>query len=305
MPDGDVSYDGAIDEFLGEQGGTEEAVEDEAPKPEPKKEQPAKAKTGGKQPAARKEASADDSDDDDSSEEEGDAKPKDGPWKSELAKRGIDTPEVNQYMQEVVQPYITRLEQQGGPIAALFEGNEEAAQLGAGILEGLDTDPADTIAYMIAQLDVPDDAINEALAKYLDGAEEGDEPMQPEGGEEEELSPEQQWIRQQMQQENEAQEREAYDAMMKQIGEEFGPGFDEDLFNIAVAATGDFEAAMDMYPALVEKYAKPAAKPAPPVMGRNRPGTQPQPQQKTYDGSNEGWNEAFDDFFAEAYPKRR
>ena len=303
MPDGDVSYDGAIDEFLSE--GGEETVEDEAPESKPKKEQPAKkpqAKTPGKQP--KQEEPAGDSEDDDESSE--DAKPKDGPWKSELAKRGIDSPEVNQYMQEVVQPYITRLEQQGGPIAALFEGNEEAASIAAGILEGLDTNPADTIANMIHLLDVSDEDINNALMQLV--GDEGDETpetnlnQQPD---EEDLTPEQQWVRQRMQEQEQQSEREAYDAFLETVAAEFGEGFDADLFNLAVSATGDFEGAMELYPALVEKYAKAAPKPAPPVMGASRPGTQRQPTERQYDGSNAGWEAAFDDFFAEAFPKKR
>ena len=199
----EASYDGAIDEFLGEAPGTDEKA------PEPKKEQPGKApaKTEDKAPAKaapqQTEEPADDEGDDDAT----DAKPKDGPWRAELAQRGIDTPEVNQYMAEVVQPYITRLEQQGGEISQLFEGDAEAAGIAAGLLNELGDNPAKAIADLIHLLDVDDNEINEALGALLDGNEpqgqEGEQPApQPEGEvDEENETPEQRWIRERMEEE--------------------------------------------------------------------------------------------------------
>lgn len=294
----EASYDGAIDDFLGESAG-EEAVEEA---PEPNKEQPAKkeqAKSRGKTPP--KPAEAEEKPEDPEEQEEV-SKPKDGPWRAELAKRGIDTPQVNQYMSEVVQPYMTRLEQQGGPISAMFEGDAQAAEVAAGLLNSLDENPAKTIADLITLLDVSDEDINALL-----GDESGETNTPDPGNAAEETpeeTPEQRWVRERMETEERESQSEAYDNFLTTLGEEFGPGFDPDLFSLAMAASGDMEGAMQMYPLLQEKYAAPAAKPAPPVMGRKAPGQAPQPVEKKYDGSNDGWEAAMDDLFAEEKARR-
>ncbi len=288
---GEASYDDAIDGFLNESVGEAEETEEKAPKEQPK---PAKApaKTADKKTPANKE-------DDDAEPED---KPKDGPWKSALAKRGIDTPEVNAYMAEEVQPYITRLEQQGGPIAALFEGDQEAASIAAGLLNELGENPAKAVADLITLLDISDEDIN----ALLEGSDEGpdDDVQPPVEDDPENETPEQRWVRERMEREEQESHAEAYDTFMKTVAEEFGEGFDETLFSMAVAASGSIEGAMEMYPALADKYGKPAAPKAPPVMGRRSGGQAPQPIEKTYDGSNSGWESAFDDLFAEEKAKK-
>lgn len=300
----EASFDGAVDDFLGEEAA-------ETPEKTPaKKEQPAKkeAPPAKAEKAPAKQAKTEETDESEETPDDGTSeKPKDGPWRAELATRGIDTPEVNQYMSEVVQPYITRLEQQGGPIAALFEGDQQAAEIASAMLQDLGDDPAATVAKIIMALDVDDEAINKALEGMT--SEEGETPEAPEAPQqdpnvEEELSPEQQWIRERMAEEEAQANSESYDAFMKTLADEFGEGFDETLFSLVLSSAKDIEHAMEMYPQIAEMYAKPAAKPAPVVMGRDRPGAAPQPTTKNYDGTNAGWESAMDDLFAEERARR-
>lgn len=283
------SFGGAVDDFLSDAAGEPE-VEEAAP--EPKKEQPAaKDKTAAaeKPPVPVKDPKDGAESDDEGAPEPNE--PKDGPWRAELAKRGIDSPEVNQYMSEVIQPYMTRLEQQGGPIAALFEGDAQAAEIAAGLLNELGENPAKAIADLISLLDVSDEDINALLD------EAGDEAAPtPEDAPE---TPEQKWVRERMQNEERDSQSQAYDSFLETLKTEYGEGFDPNLFSLAMAATGDIEGAMEMYPSLQEQYGKAAPKPPPPVMGGRQSGSAPQPEEKQYDGTEEGWAAAFGDMMSE------
>lgn len=304
MADGDTSYDAALDSVV---EGDDEGGEPKAPEPTPKKaaaKEPQEQRKNVQRASAKTEDTADDEGEDDKSEPKSPVKA-DSPWKTELAKRGIDLPEVDQYMREVVQPYITRLEQQGGEISSMFEGDSEVAGVAAGIIQGLEENPAATLAKIIEAMDIDPDEINAAFSDAEGGDEgpEGNEPIpgqqpledeQPEGTSDPVLT----WAQQKMQEEEAAQQTEAYEKYLDTLAQEV-PNFDKDLYSLALASVGDnIEQAMPLYEALAERYQGRQAPTPPPVAGRRSQGTLPQEPQKEYSGRT-GLDDAIGDFLAE------
>lgn len=236
------------------------------------------------------------------------------PWDADLDARGINTPEVQSYMAEVVQPYITRLEQQGTPFQALFEGDLDAAQVAAGVLDELDQDPAGAIVKLINifEEDNPElvDAINEALGVESEGepapeAQAEGDPSAPETQADPLLDrlrqlPEFQAMSEQLKENQAKQEAEQWDNYVASV-KEVVPDLDEDLFTLAsAAADGDEDAAFVYYNNVMQKRsqenkATPRPTPPPTMGGQGTPPLQPK---KQYEGKT-GLKDAISDFLEE------
>ncbi len=307
------SLSSAVDDMHAE-GSTQEQ---EAPKKEaPKAKAPAKKATApaAKSPATPGEPPVPETPEEAPAETEPEAPAaKSRPWDADLDARGINTPEVQSYMSEVVQPYITRLEQQGTPFQALFEGNLDAAQVAAGVLDELDRDPGGAIVKLINifEEDNPDliDAINEALGVESEGDEGDFTPEAPvEGGPDQEdplLSrlrelPEFKAMSEQLKNQQAQQEAEQWDNYLASV-KEVVPDLDEDLFTLAsAAADGDEDAAFVYYNNVLQKrsaqtQAAPKPPPPPTMGGQGTPPVQPK---KEYTGKA-GLKDAISDFLEE------
>lgn len=217
-----------------------------------------------------------------------------GPWEAELEKRGLRSPEIDAYMREVIQPYITELEGRGAggdEYHTLFEGDYERAELAAGLMQALIDDPAQ--AY-------------KDLGELLDlSAAEGD-PTSPPTGEPTEPDPQAMpddprlaWVEQEMEAKRQAQEDQEYNELLSELSAKV-PGFDPDGYHLAVlAAKGDMEQAFRYYMDKIHREPAPEpAQPDVPVLD-NQGGTAPRQAQKV------GLDGAIDETLAEMRAARQ
>lgn len=216
---------------------------------------------------------------------DGEAKEKGpGPWDAELAKRGIADPNVDAFLREVVQPYVTQLEQGGdGEIDQLF-GNRETAGYMAEFLAALREDPVQAYRDLGELLGLADADLGE-----LGG--EGDEQLGLEGlgaegedGMEEPATPfdeEREYVRSLIAKEQEAQEDAQYNELLQQIGSRI-PGFDENLFTrMMIAAGGNRDTALSWY---MEYHKAPApTEEAPPTLEGGAPPPREAPRYNSID----------------------
>lgn len=164
------------------------------------------------------------------------------PWAKDLSDRGLDDPRIDEYLRDVWQPRMTQFEQQVAEWSDMFGGDMEKAAIMAGLAEALEADPEGTYSQMgellgiVAGEPAPDAPDSEALA-------DGEMPDE-DGGEPDEYR---QWVMDKMAQEQEAQQDEAYEALLGEL-EEAHPGFDRELFHAAIVAfEGDPEMALEWY----------------------------------------------------------
>jgi hypothetical protein len=180
------------------------------------------------------------------------------PWAKDLADRGIEDPRVDQYLREVWQPRMTQHEQQLAEWTGLFgDGGMDAARIGAGLLEALESDPEGTYQQIGELL-----GLTAAEVEEMAEDAEGEELDGPEAAPEDDVT---RWVRERMEQEQAAQQDAQYQQLLDALGQQF-EGFDENLFNMAMLAhEGDLDAALQAYTA----YHKPPAPKdeAPPTLG--------------------------------------
>lgn len=210
-----------------------------------------------------------------------------GPWQAELEKRGLNTPEIDAYMREVMQPYISELEGRGGgdEYHSLFEGDYERAEMAAELMRALIEDPAQAYKDLGELLDL---SASQNDAPPVDGQPpvEGEQNDMPD-------DPRLQWAEQEMQRQQQAKEDAEYDALLTELADKV-PGFDPDGYHLAVlAARGDMEQAFKYYMDKVHREpAPPPEQPSAPVLD-NQGGTAPRP------AGNGGLSGAIDETFAE------
>jgi hypothetical protein len=169
-----------------------------------------------------------------------------GPWDAELQKRGLNDPRFDAFLREVVQPYVTQLEQGGGEIEQLFNGDVEMASAAAEMLQDFIADPVKAYRELGEVLGLEGGAEGEALG------EEGDDDFGLEdAGDEAESEPDdpyRQYVAELMQREQEAREDEEFEQMLNAVGQKFGEGFDAALFTkFVIANGGDMDAALRDY----------------------------------------------------------
>lgn len=206
-----------------------------------------------------------------------------GPWQAELEKRGLNTPEIDQYMREVIQPYITELEQgrgggEGSPYDELFGGDVERAQMASELMQAFIDNPEQAIRDVMEILEMdpatlaggPPPDPNAPPAPGTDPHEmpPPDDPLQND--------PRLAWAEQEMRRQQEAQEDAEYDELLTELGSRV-PGFDPEGFNLAVlAAQGDMNKAFEFYMSKIHKEPAPAPEPPPPSLDAHG-GTAPPP----------------------------
>lgn len=207
------------------------------------------------------------------------------PWAKDLAERGLDDPRFDAYLNEVWQPRMTQFEQQVAQYDQMFGGDIERAQIMAGLAEALENDPVGTYEEIGRLLGLAGDGeYDESM-----GMDEGEYDPEGEGEPEDEYR---QWVMQKMQEEQMAQEDQAYESLLSEL-EGAHPGFDRELFHAAIVAhQGDPEAALEWY----MKYHK-APEPAdqhdgPTPLGEGNPTP---PEAKEYSGIGD----AINDFLSE------
>lgn len=218
------------------------------------------------------------------------------PWEAELAERGLDDPKFAEYMRDK-QGYITQLEQSNSAFKQLFGEGEEAvgvAQVAANIINGLDQDPAGTLVEIMRVLELDPTELfgdpNDIEGYDDEGYDEGEYDDAPE-----EDDPVRTWVSQKMQAEMEAQQDQAYDAIIAQIKQQHG-GFNDRVFhNYVIAYDGDIQAAYTEY---ASDFPPTPRSVAPPVHGGGQPPPQPAKEYTDFGG-------AVDDFMAEMKASRR
>jgi len=199
-----------------------------------------------------------------------------GPWDAELAKRGIADPNVDAFLREVVQPYVTKLEQggDGSPIAELFGGDQEQAEAAQELLQSFIDDPETAYRELgeLLGLSTPGMGSEDDLAGLDPEGDPGAGDPASDGNES--LDPRLDYVDQMMQREREQAEDAEYENMLSQLGERL-PGFDSELFTqFVVSSGGDMDRAMQIY----MKYHRPpdpADNPPPTVDGGTPPPAAP------------------------------
>lgn len=218
-----------------------------------------------------------------------------GPWANDLASmfddEGIRT-QVDSFLREKVQPYVTNLEQRSKPSPEV----ELATQLYTDLRE----DPSSTYLAITEELFGEDGAlaIQRALAESFGvGVEDEPAPTQPSG----DLDPR---VARAVEHIERQQAREAYDNALAEIRVK-DPELNEELFHpFVVAADGDVETAYQGYKQWHDQAKSqfgstgeeldvtPAA---PPVIGSDVQTPAAPPVQKTYSS----FDDAMDDFLAD------
>ncbi|MCW0193395.1 MAG: hypothetical protein OJJ55_19110 [Rhodococcus sp.] len=219
-----------------------------------------------------------------------------GPWDAEMQKRGIADPKFDSFLREVVQPYVTQLEQGsgegGGEIHSLFEGDMQTAEAAKELLMSFVEDPETAYRDLGEALNLsPGVPEGEGGADELGYSDDdlGNEPEQSD----ERLS----YVEQLMQREQEAQEDAEYEAVLKSVGERVGEGFDDELFtDFVLASGGNIDRALQRY---MQYHRTPEAAPtAPPVNGQ---GNTPPPEAPKFNSIDD----ALDAVLAEDRAKRQ
>jgi hypothetical protein len=201
------------------------------------------------------------------------------PWDAELAKLGLTDPRYSDYLRTNIQPRMTQYEQQVAAQNALYPeglagqfagGAAEAAQVAAGIMAGLDTDPIGTIQQLVQLLE-----INPELLQTLQEAAGEDPSAQAavdaaageagtEGQGNQAPSEEIAWARQQMEKQQTDAEDSQYQAHVAEVAKRFGAGFDNELYNYAMIINkGDPIAAGKLYESKFHNPQTTAAPPSP------------------------------------------
>ena len=217
------------------------------------------------------------------------------PWSGDLQQRFPDEQvrtQVDQYVRETVQPYITRLEQESAD-------DRYAKKLWTDFTEN----PVDT--YLSVTQEMFGDEVRDEAQELLDALAEGDNELDPEFSpeyDENELPPQVQ----QMYDEWNAQKREDayYDELERVAAENDDIDFEayEDLFHPFVsAADGDFDQAVEGFRNFLgraqgEETEEGAPPPAALDSGSQAPSVPP--TEKDYDNLDD----ALDDFFEEQKP---
>lgn len=180
------------------------------------------------------------------------------PWAKDLSDRGIDDPRVDEYLREVWQPRMTQHEQSLSEWEGLFgDGGMEAARIGAGLLDALESDPEGTYAQIGELLGLTQAEVESMVD------EESDAGTEPADGEP--TDPRQAYVDRLMQQEQEQKQEQQYQALLDALGKQF-EGFDEDLFHICMLAhEGDLDQALQAYQTYHPEQT--AGDPAPPTAG--------------------------------------
>ena len=186
-----------------------------------------------------------------------DAPAKDAPWNAEFTKRGISDPAFHQYMQEVAQPYATKLEQQLSQYTTVFDSDDKF-QAVQELLTDLNDSPEDVIRTLmeIHQLD-PSVFADGAADDDGDAGSAGDDnsPGTQDTAGDPELDQVKQWARSQQQQQKETADAEAYKSYVEEVSTDVGEGFDEELLRMAViTSNGDPKQARALYDKLHEQY---------------------------------------------------
>lgn len=243
------------------------------------------------------------------------------PWSKDLSEAlGSENPEeaVNQLLLRS-QQHTTQVEQEAAQYRQMFGGNVEIAQIGAGILMGLEDNPLETLVKVAMGVSTDEDGKPvfdpEELIIALEDTffpEDGEqsETGAPEGApervgqnnpseeaeapsEEDELL---EWARERRAQEQLEQHRQTYRTILDNLHEEFkadNQTFDEDRYSkLVVLYNGDLEAAFDDYMENWHQAGPAPGKPAPP---NPRTGAPP-PREVKQPGSIA---EAVEDLFAE------
>lgn len=220
-----------------------------------------------------------------------------GPWTNDLAStfedEGIRT-QVDTFLRDKVQPYVTQLEQRSKP--------SPEDELGIQLYNDLREDPSSTYLAITEELFGEDGAlaIQRALAESF-GVELEDEPAsaQPSG----DLDPR---VARAVEHIERQEAREAYDSALTELkGQD--PELDEELFHpFVVAADGDIQTAYRGYKQWSDRVKSTYAPAeegaeldvsaaAPPVIGSDVQAPTAPPVQKTY----ESFDDAMDDFLAD------
>lgn len=206
------------------------------------------------------------------------------PWAKDLADRGLDDPRVDEYLRDVWQPRMTQFEQQVSEWSDMFGGDMEKAAIMAGLAEALEADPEGTYSQMGELLGI---VAGEGAPDAPD-SEYSDEP----GSEDEHPDEYRQWVMEKMAQEQEAQQDEAYEALLSEL-EGAHPGFDRELFHAAIVAfEGDPEMALEWY---MKYHRAPEPEASPDGPGPLGEGDVTPPEQKQYSGIGD----AIADFMSE------
>jgi hypothetical protein len=187
-----------------------------------------------------------------------------GPWQAELEKRGLNSPEMDQYMREILQPYITQLEQGAGggdEYGQLFGGDMERAQMAAELMQAFLDDPQAAYKELGEILEI---APGEAPPPGAEApADPNDMPPPPNPLDDD---PRIKWVEEERQRQQEAQEDAEYDELMTQLGDRV-PGFNPEAFNLAVlAAQGDMDQAFKHYMEYMHKEPSPSPESPPPAL---------------------------------------
>lgn len=234
-----------------------------------------------------------------------------GPWSKDLAETFEDEgvrAQVDEFLRGKVQPHVTQLETK-----AANSGNEEAERL----YNDFQEDPEGTYLALTTELFGKEFA--EELVNSLQGeAQEGDEeePPEPEaeGDEDDDLEKLPPQVREMIEEREEQQAREQYDAELARLKEQ-DPQLNEKWFApFVVTAEGDMDLAYEGYKAWIDDAQPQAGKEgdvdaaaaeaaenvdpnaeAPPTIGSDSQGTSTPPTEKNY----ETLDDAMDDFFAE------
>lgn len=198
-----------------------------------------------------------------------------GPWSQDLASTFEDEAirgQVDGFLREKVQPYLTRVEQESAEARRLYDAFSE--------------DPRSTYLDVTTQLFDLDTA--KAIADYLDLLEADESEDETPEVQQSAIPPEVQAL---IDERNEAQERAAFEAEFESTKARYPQvDLDFDLFVPFVARTGDWDEAVKQYVAHTEafkaKFAPqteqaPTPTQAPPVLGSEgttAPPVQEQPQ---------------------------
>jgi hypothetical protein len=206
------------------------------------------------------------------------------PWAKDLADRGLDDPQFDEYLNEVWQPRMTQYEQQASEWSGLFGGDMERAQIMAGLAEALESDPEGTYQQIgeILGLTNTDGEYSdtEGLDDGVDGTEEHPDEYRD-------------WVMNKMQEEQIQQQDAAYESLLSELSGQV-PGFDANLFHAAIVAhEGDPEAAMQWY-MQYHRAPEPGETPdGPTPVGEGNPTP---PEEKQYSGIGD----AIADFMSES-----
>lgn len=189
------------------------------------------------------------------------------PWSKDIEDMGLGAKGavVDGYLRETIQPHITKLEQELAEYRGMFE-NTDAAGVAAAIAYGL-TNPEtyrETLEHLKNELEWSDVEIAAAQQVAEEAVGTPDEPQYAK------LDPEiEEFLKNQMQAQQDAEAEQILEDFYAMKAEEYGQGFDRDLYeDIFISRTNqgdDLDAIDARYKSRIEQMTPPPP-PAPQVL---------------------------------------